>query len=745
MLDQNQPLLRFTLLSAYLSAPLVLATDPIGWEDMGVKLHRDGKYHGLATEYTVELGFVKDGRSALVQLLETDGVDQDLELLVEVFDANEFEWDIYYRGRLDLSGSSQTATEFRCTAEKTGFTQRLLAREDSTVDLFGSQSVGGVALPAFEPVVVELHSKAIRKRYSAVAAATPLPPFPDYVTDGESRFKVMYFGLDKIDLDEFDVQETGAGTVTVATGDNAPEIPVYRTKESGNFRVELRTIADLTITRQDGQGDFDRVEGQIFFRFGTEAPQLLTSWQATGIAGDYLKRISVTHTASADLPIGGEIYYYGRLHVSDISGNVLGQYNFPVSVQMLPGSYFRLEADTQTDPTTAAGLLTHEALQRLAQACTDETDCFRSDFYGRTDSQPAYAADGEGSLVLVTGGFQVRGFPLPSDPAPVAGQPDPRKSLHTTWQGAMDGLNTAHWIGYGIERGESGQELVRVEPAGYFYSDEVVLELVEPVTAVLPDSDGTPTSNLVRKELPDRYFNKARLGWQKWQTQQANGLDEFNAVREWALPLRTTGGSYEVLGSYITSGFYLESTRRQRYEKTASQDDQADTDLFLICLLRDPDAGFRTERNENFPDLAGVFSPETVYNVRFSPARLLRRHGPALAAGLRYQQGEYLRMSFGEGNNELLSRLTTETTAVLESAPVPVPDLGTPLWQPVSWSFTAPCSRAQAAAILANPRGRVRFRDTRNQWQEGWILDFSHTLVRSEADFTLLRCHTLTI
>ncbi|MET4106052.1 hypothetical protein [Hymenobacter sp. UYP22] len=730
MLDQNQPLLRFTLLSE-LFGPQRQSVDPLGWEGMGVTLHRDGKYHGLTTEYTVELGFVKEGRAYLAQALDVAGVEAEIGLLVEVYDPNTFTWEVYYQGRLDLSGATQTATEFRCAAEKTGFTQKFLNREDANVDLLGRESVGGTALAAVTPATVELHSKAIRQRYEAVTPTNPLPAFPDYVTDGESRFKSMYFGFGTAIVDEFGVQETNAGTVTIATDDNSPEVPIYTTKEGGLFNIDFSILALLRIQRQNGKGDFDKADGEIYFRINDEQPVTLFEFKASGIAGEFRRQLTAGYRLTRELEIGDRIYLYGRLHVYDISGPAIGPYQFTTLLEMQEGSYFRMSADTQTQPTPAAGLLLYEALNRLAQALTDQAVAFRSAYFGRTDTLPTYPVDGPGALTMVTSGFQVRGFPLAL------------KSLFASWKDLFDSLNAAYWLGYGIERTHpGGPEVVRVEPAGYFYSDEVVLTLEAPVHDELPDADGTLLSNLQLKELPDRTYIQAKAGWQKWQTQSLNGLDEFNASREWHLPLVHPQATYDAVGGYITAGFYLENTRRQRYDATSTTDGGSDNDNFLICLLRDSLGGFQTERNQLFADVSGLYSPDTVYNLRLSPARMLRRHGPALAAGLRYQTGRRLRFGFGEGNNQLSTRLPGETP-VVEGGDIPVSELDAPLWRPQSWEFTAPCSRLQAAAVLQNPRGRIRFQDERGAWQEGWILDFKHTLSQQQADFTLLRCHTL--
>ncbi|HEX8656188.1 MAG TPA: hypothetical protein VF690_01565, partial [Hymenobacter sp.] len=60
----NSPRFRFTL-DSDLFGPRVLRTDPKGWDELGISLRRDPKTHGLTREYTVQLGFIQDGRAYL--------------------------------------------------------------------------------------------------------------------------------------------------------------------------------------------------------------------------------------------------------------------------------------------------------------------------------------------------------------------------------------------------------------------------------------------------------------------------------------------------------------------------------------------------------------------------------------------------------------------------------------------------------------------------------------------------------
>ncbi|MCC3156425.1 hypothetical protein LJ737_04205 [Hymenobacter sp. 15J16-1T3B] len=719
---QNAPRYRFTLISPN-QAALTLDTDPEGWEDLGLTLHRDPVLHGLSSEYTDAFGWLKEARRYLEREYQLGGIEADVTALIEYFDPNSFLWEEYYRARFDFGSRQLTATEFRCGLEKLGFTQSFLNRAETPVDLFKNESVNGRALAPLTPRTLQLHSRAVVKRYDIRQPDPAQPGGQNVVNDSESRRQTLYFGFGSgPEVNDFDLQPVFGGPVTVPAGNLSPLVPIYTTQESGVFDFDTQIRAELVVERNgNGNGDFDKVDVDVCFRINDEAPVVLRTIRATNIGGTYRVDLDTARfQLTRPLAIADRIFLYADVWVHDINPNALGNYSFPIKLNEQPGSYFTMQAASQTEPTPCQGLLIYEALDRVAQAITDRGTAFRSAFFGRTDTYPAYPADGPGSLLFTASGFQVRGFPLAVKP------------LVTTWRDLFGSLQAVHAVGCGVERLPDGQEVVRVEPLAYWYSDEVVLDLLEPV-------------QLSTKTLLDRHFIKAEVGYQKWQTGQVNGLDEFNAKRTYATPLTQTEQTYSQLSSYVASGFHLELTRRQRYDATSTTDTGADADNYLVCVLRTAD-GFETERNQRFAEVTGLFSPSTAYNLRLSPGRILRAHGPVLAAGLQPQRRRALRFAAGEGNNALRTRLAAEPAAVAENGDVPVPELGAPLWRPEQYSFTAPVRHEQVAALLRNPRGRVRFRDQYGQRHEGWISDFKHRAAGDDGplgSFDLLPCAAL--
>lgn len=736
----NSPRFRYTLRSDLLGAR-VLRTDPIGWDEVGISLHRDTIRHGLTTEYSVELGFVKDGRAYLQRIYEAAGIEADVRLVIEQLDPNEFAWLPYYQGRVNLTTRELTDLEFRANVENENFTQRFLNRATVVVDLLSSDSVSGSASPTAPLTTVELHSRQVVKRYEATQTAVVDLQQGNMGGDEDdpSREQVLYFGFDTPKANEFGLGAVNGGFVS---GNAAEAVPIYTAKENGTFVIDTALYLKIH-AGVDAGPDFEKVDAVCHFRINGDpstATRLQPDISVGGLSGTYDGTIRVApRTFTVTLNIGDQVFLYATYYVHEVGGIGTGiRYRATITATMQQGSYLRIRAQTTTPATNCTGLLVYEALDRMCQAMTDEPNSFRSSYFGRTDVRYPQPFDGPGALTMVTSGFQLRGFPLPSAPAPVAPAKDTRKSLYATWQDLFGSLSAAHWLGYGLETNERGRPVVRVEPAPYFYPDRVVLDLTIG-TADRP----SPTFSVTSKELAGRYYQVLEFGYEAWQAEQLNGLDEANTKRKWTTPLTQVDSTYSQVGKYATSAQLLELTRRQRYVDSDSTDSRSDNENFLVCLLRRPDGSFETERNQRFITLDGMLDPASIYNARVTPARNLRRHGAAIRAGLEADPSAYVRFSFGEGNNELVSRLVGETTDVAEKANIRVSELAPPLWRNYSDNFTAPLSRQQLQTLLADPLGRIRYYNTRRQLCEGWILDFKHEGKGQTGAFTLLPCVTL--
>lgn len=733
----NQPVFRVRLNSA-LYGPRLVRHEPVGLDGLGITLHRDPKSHGVATEQSGSLDFVKDGKAYVLKAFEAAGIEADVQALVEQYIPNDFRWAPYYAGRLNYTSAEFTATRAKVNLEQANFLQKFLGRDSVQVDLLGGTSVSGAASPTPAQKQVSLHSRALLQRYAAsqkneVSESTPMSG-----GDGDqSHEQLLYFGFDTPETNEIGLGAVNGGFVS---GDKSTAVPIYTAQGHESLDIDLALFTKVEAHTGTGipfMRQFRKVGAKCFLvvtgKNGAET-LLQPEIDAGNLDGDYEGRISVApRRFHYELEKDDKVYLFATWFVHDLSRGKYDPYQATITATQLPGSYLRLTATTQTAPTSTTGVLLYEGLERLAQALTDEVDVFRSDFFGRTDCALPYPQDGPGSLTLLTGGFQVRGFPLLTSPAPAAPAIDLRKTLTTSWSEVFPSLQAVYNVGYGVEwavgrRGQA-QQVIRVEHFSHFYPADVVLDLT---------SSGPMA--VTTKVATDYHYQVADFGYEQWQAQTAGGLDEFNSSRQWTTPLTQVRTTYSQKSKLATSGVLLEATRRDRFDATSTTDTSTDATNFLVCLLR-TGTGFETERNQLASRLEGVLSPDTVYNLRFSPARLLRRHSPALLAGIKATAGATVRYTAGEGNTTMVSQFVDEPAPIAENGDVRVRELPAPLWLGLEYEAQGvPVNRQQLQALLRRPTGRVRVLDEDGIVREGWVLDFKHAATAETADFTLLAC-----
>jgi hypothetical protein len=739
-------LLSFLLTSDLLES-LQLDLAPDGWAAMKYLLVRDQTYWGATLTMSSDLTFWKQG-AAYLRLLYEGGIDssgntiqaQGIEAVVvlSVFekDPNTYSNVPVYRGRVDFTTYRSSEAGVQVKLKELGFQTNVMARADIDVDLLpvNPTSLGGTALAPLQPATVRLHSQVLRLKYEATQEADePLSSGLMYGSDeNASHEQLLYFGFSKQGTNDLGLEPVGGGFVA---GEAKDAVAIYRANENGPFTIDLaiyahveaHTSPDVLFNRQ-----FTKVGASFFLRIDTAAGskviELAPAIAVGHLDGDYEGDIRISpRQFTFDLKKGDGIFLFATYFVHDLTKNPPDPYQATISAIMKVGSYLRITAESTTDETDCRGVYIHEALRRLVESMTDASGGFYSEYYGRRDSQPAYMQDGPGSKRFLTNGFGLRSFPLPTDAVALnADGTDPRKPLTASFQSLYNSLNAIDCLGAAFEQ-RAGQPTLRVEPRSYFFQQVEVLRL------------GTVTG-LVKVPYSTLQYNAVEVGYQHWRSGSVVGLDEFNGQRAYSLPLTQQKATYSLLSEANTAGYLIEEARRQQYVLGTNKEGQADQELFLISLRREG-SKLVTEKNEAFSSVSGILSPPTAYNLVLAPGRNLRNHGFWLKAGLAPQtaMGKKLLRGVVQGNDKLVSQLTTEATPVDEHADVLLSELADPLFVAETYEFTVKIRRHQVRKLAKNPYGQITFLDRNGTRKRGYLLKMECEPASGQASFTLLR------
>lgn len=223
---------------------------------------------------------------------------------------------------------------------------------------------------------------------------------------------------------------------------------------------------------------------------------------------------------------------------------------------------FEATADSYCEPTHANVYMVNEALSRITEVYTNDCLRVKSDYFGRTNSQP-YVSDvnGCGALQAITSGLKVRNVSM---------QDGTKPKVTISMKEMFDNLNAIHNIGLGVEDDTiRGGKWIRVEPVQHFYNNTVLIECnsVREIKTSLDQS---------------AVYSTAKIGYAKWETENTNGLNDMFSRREYRTALTQLTNPYDRICNFIASDYALEVTRRKYGNSTV--DWRYDNDIFILCL-----------------------------------------------------------------------------------------------------------------------------------------------------------------
>lgn len=376
-------------------------------------------------------------------------------------------------------------------------------------------------------------------------------------------------------------------------------------------------------------------------------------------------------------------------------------------------SFFRTTASGLCPETEAAVSMVHEALSLITEAITDRCLTVKSDYYGRVDSQPYEAAtDGCGGLRVLTSGLRLRR------------SENPKHFL--SLKDAYDSLNAIDNIGMAVET-----DVLRIEPVRYFYQDVEVMSM--------------PYIPAATYELQERLaYSIVKVGYKKWETENVNGLDEFNSNKEFRSTLTSIDNTLDITSNFIAGGYPIEHTRQQSFAETGAADTKYDNDTFIIVVEREA-YGFHVEQGV-IDNAANIYSPATAYNWRIRPMYNLMRWWKSIASSYVSLMNTASRFMFsaGTGNLEATGDMLTdpcrvETVTKPENGNLAVGDVldSTPIWKPETVNFRYPMSMKEYNLVKQNPYGFISFQCGKSAYEKGYIINLLYHVADGEADITL--------
>lgn len=551
----------------------VLSKDPIGWEDMTLRLVRDKFYNGVFTEFSLMLKWHchGGGKEFIDGVIETYDVNGNITVLIEIDCDSSGEYVELYTGKINLA-SYQTDGEYTiCNIERSDLYTKLTSRDQISVNLETTVSIGSQIITAPTPQILPMHSQKIflQSEMSGdvpfttaditleVATSVDIRGFVSHqlhIDNGEAESFNGWNDFNDIALNGPSASATFIPEIFEAIDDDVeyPDTYTYRLHFSG-------TLYDILTSPQTRSGVHSLV-----LRYGPD--HTLSTAINLWTSGSH-SYSDASHSHSFDtgalsgfitLDFGDKVWLEWFIDESISTGPYLDDITFRWDYDT---AQFSIEIDSTTPTTACKTMLVHEAFNQVCDAIADEDFRFYSEFYGRTDSQKiTYAEEGCGSKIAITNGLNIREFV--------------DKGIFCSLKDLFSSANALHNIGLTIEQVATIYagtfEAIRVEPIAYFFDTTTqILNLTRPVK-VKTTKDNS------------RYFNRIIIGYDKWEAELRGGLDDPCAKHEYSTKINAINGQYSQLSKYIGSGYAIEFTRRKNSRAERTRDWRYDNDNFFI-------------------------------------------------------------------------------------------------------------------------------------------------------------------
>ncbi len=662
---QYRDRVKYTLYHNQLGETII--EEPIGWEDDDKEYVRHKKYHGVLTKLSNSSKYIENGADFINTVFDTYGINEEITLKKEIRHPYTDRWVLDYEGVIDLSKWSSEGFTVKAKFNSSGLQTLLKARESEQIEIERTTTLDGKPLSKLDTHEIEMKGRKV------------------YL---ESKFE----------------EDTNVQVRTDVPGGNGK---FYQIKNI--FPLKISSKADeLVHTPQEGMFEFEPNASHIFYgpndrkkvlKISIKGSFTIKPWTVENINSDEFVRLNlfVYKDGNYNLKIGHTVYsdpsprstgvrrasFDREIDVvleegesmclcfwtgADLGGSTFGGYGYFRHEFLYPKIDMVIQEDSSFPNTNTKVVLAHELVDRLTNIITGKKNVVHSKYLGR--KALGYQNDGNGALKGYACGHWIRGF----DKIPER-ESNKYKPFTTSLKDCLEDLIVTENVGIGIEKKGVSEKLV-IEPLEEFYINEVTVKLPYQAT------------NVKRKVAEKHYYSSILIGAAKgWDNEEAMGLDEYNTQSNFVTPITRIKNEFRRITKYIYAPYAGEFIRRKQKLKFPNLDHKNDKEIFPFALTKR--GGKYTQRTWH-DDLdkkpVGVYSPDTAYNLLYSPVNLLLKHSKFIAGSFIHHLNDVLSFGSSKGNTNLSTKKRYRQEFA-ENKDIQCSKLGNPLFVPIEVEF----------------------------------------------------------
>lgn len=731
---------RWTLIES--DATETEVTEPVGWDGISGNMQRNMIHHGVFINISTDsFEWVGTAYTLLYNEYQNNGANGQMNIRIEYQCAEGNAYTVYFNGNFDFNTFERQCADYcfcKCLVSATKCTDVFLSRMGQDVDVLSATNFDGQAI-------------------------TPMTYTPLNITGQD------IFLQDKAN----NTGQTHSGAFnTVNTGTKFIDIPIYLPNNVINefYLFNINNVSQSIVLKDEGNTNlsfpmdiFDWTQyGQFLYITGFDKTDVencvngnvfTVNWHAKGtftLTPSYNGSYSVTLRVNKRNPFSGAVTDLGSVTIASsiaLTSGVPASFTFDEgltgsTVALYENEFLFFYLHLTLFKSTAAGPGTYDPTdfeinyendtyfeQKIDSACApsvsdsvylDDLLEFLPTAYMDTEC-PTLAIENDLKTCLnrysITKGSFIRNVTQPSVP-----------NLFVNYEMLFEECRKIFNIGWGFDNNETELKIARIDG---FYKSNVVVDV-----GLLDMATFTTAKDLI--------YGTITVGYNKWEAEEYNGLDEMNTERQYRRNIDTNPTELDLMSDIISAGYTIEITRRKNQGTTGTSDWRYDDDLFIINTNTIDSVLYAYQGIDANPD--NVYSPNTRMNYALTPARSLMRWFKSIAAAQPTVSNENFIFTSGTGNyiaqGQMLYNCPIEGSTLSEKETIDVSNFDndyyiTPIWQTVYATFNAPLSMAEFEDIKADVYGAIRFRCSDTIYL-GNIIEMSHDPNVGIANFKLL-------
>ena len=639
---------------------------PQNWDITQLDWERGFKYHGIVRKTSTTFEFHKDSATILRSIYYASGVNGYAKFVIERFNNTLAvqDYELLYDGEINFVSYRSTLYGVKAEIIEGGFLNKLESREDTNydIDLYTNANQIWVKMDGIN--LQEICHYIARTGGFTIAGTGAFDIFyPFKVVTTEGYVKSKY-------------QEPDPSIPIKSVVTNTSNIPVI-------YNIELSGVVDIDISPSAGTPKFLRIR--------------ITEQDALGV-------IVATQTIFTSSSIGSTGYNIINVPFFTTSYTIPSSYSLGISSTLVDslgvgsttsfwsiidsGLDLQISADIITPTTFIKCLRPKYVFSELINKISDNTTTANSQLLDVVNEDK-----------VITSFDSIRNLP--------------NSKLNTNFKDFYESMNNIFNTCLTYDKINN---IVSLESKATAYDNSTsVLDLGE-----ISEFEIIPHTNDL--------FSKLEASYKSYDYDSVNGKDEFNTLNEFLSPLTAVSTQLNLSKTYRADMYGIELNRLNLTDKIVTDGD-SDNDIAIIHIentvagqipLFMPGAGedYYELYRDNTLTITNIYSPQTAFNIFFSPKRCLLRQGNYLRSLMYGNDTELIKYQISSKNNYLGLKMVTNdgVTTIDEGADILISTLDNIIFKPTIFQFKTRVNSSLDSIMNATPYQLCSFTFKRNTY-----------------------------